>query len=223
MMQRAVRLTAAMALVLAMIPGCTKVVTGAPMAVSGNDSSTAGAVSGAHPGAADGCTQVDVPLQDVPAHTDGEPRVRVPQPAGWNRVTKMDSEVIRYTLVNQSLIADHFAPNLVVTLESTPPLDPQVVFDQQVVNLRDIVGATDVSSTPATVCGLPAARLTLKLPAMGVAVSPRPAQGLAVVAGNGGHQFLITATAQTTDVDNPTYQRDAATMLDGFEVLAPNQ
>jgi hypothetical protein len=219
-----VRMTAVIIAAVALTSGCTKVVTGSALSAPGNTSPTTNADS-VPPSAVDAaasCTHVDAPLQDIPAHGDSEPLLRVPQLPGWNRVTKMDSEVIRFTLVNSDLIANKFAPNLVVTLEGIPQMEPQAVFDQQEKNLRDIVGATDMSSASATVCGLPAEKLTLVLPAMGAATSSRPAQALAVVAHIGSHEFLVTATVQSTDADNPTYQQDSQTMLDGLQVLTPN-
>jgi len=223
MMLRTVRLSAATIAAMALASGCSTVVSGTPVSAPGRGSSaTTDSVSPSTPDAAASCARVDAPLQDVPSHNDSEPLLRVPQLPGWNRVTKMDSEVIRFTLVNSDLIANNFAPNIVVTLEPTPPLDPQVVFDQQRDNLRDVVGATDMSEAPATVCGLPAEKLTFNLPAMGAAMGSRPAQALAVVAHIGRQQFLATATIQTTDANNPTYQQDSQTLLDGLQVLTPN-
>lgn len=224
MMLRTMRLTAATIAAVALTSGCAKVVTGSAMSAPGNGSPTGptGSASSSTPDAAASCAHVDVPLQDVPTRSDSEPLLRVPKLPGWKRVTKMDSEVIRFTLVDSDLIADNFAPNLVVTLEDTPQLDPQAVFDQQKNNLRDVVGASDMAQTPATICGLPAVKLTFSLPPMGTETSSRPAQALAVVAHIGSHQFLATATMQTTDADNPTYQQDSQTMLDGLQVLTPN-
>jgi hypothetical protein len=219
-----VRIASVIIAAVALTSGCTKVVTGSAMSMPGKGSPTTGtdSVAPSTADAAASCTHVDAPLQDVPAHSDSEPLLRVPQLPGWKRVTKMDSEVIRFTLVDSDLIADNFAPNLVVTLEDMPQLEAQSVFDQQEKNLRDIVGATDMSSVSATVCGLPAQKLTFDVPAMGVAMSSRPAQALVVVAHMGSHQFLLTATVQATDADNPTYQQDSQTMLDGLQVLTPN-
>ncbi|PRC60703.1 hypothetical protein C6A85_16690, partial [Mycobacterium sp. ITM-2017-0098] len=45
---------------------------------------------------------------------DGEPRLRIPVPAGWERNTMMDSQVIRYAIVAMDLVADGFATSAVV-------------------------------------------------------------------------------------------------------------
>src|SRR5215470_7677594 len=74
------------------------------------------------------CTTVDAKLTKVPFHVDDEPVLKIPQPDGWERVTMMDSELIRFTMRNPSLAKDNFAPTAVVTLESQPgEHDPQEV------------------------------------------------------------------------------------------------
>ena len=45
--------------------------------------------SGDKPAAAK-CEQVSAPMTDIPTRTDQEPRMRVPQPQGWERTTKLD-------------------------------------------------------------------------------------------------------------------------------------
>ncbi len=72
--------------------------------------------------------------------------MRVPQAAGWNRSTKLDSEIIRFVLVNADLAANQFAPNIVVALEDAPKADVQTIFTQQHANLVKLAGAMDLAS-----------------------------------------------------------------------------
>ena len=91
------------------------------------------------------CTSVDAPMTPIPDHTDEEPVMKIPQPDGWERVTMMDSELIRFTMRNVGLAKDGFAPTAVVTLESHRGIaEPREVFDAQQDALESGVGATDV-------------------------------------------------------------------------------
>ncbi|TMS54832.1 hypothetical protein E0T84_04555 [Mycobacterium sp. DBP42] len=169
------------------------------------------------------CAQFDGPLFDIPGRGAAEPQLRVPQAAGWNRSTKLDSEVIRFVLVNTDLTANQFAPNIVVTLEDAPKADVQTIFTQQHANLVKLAGAKDLAFEPATVCGLPAETITFTADPSGPGAHSRVVTVLSVPTSVGGHQYLVTATVQTTDPDSPTYQHDAKTLLDGFQVLPPER
>lgn len=165
------------------------------------------------------CAAADTTTVDVPALAAGEPGVRVPQPPGWTRFTQMDSEIIRLALANPSLIANKFAPNIVITVERAPSEDAATVYAQAHDNLINIAGALDMAVTPVTVCGLPAERLTFRSPGMGPQSAERHLQALQVVARGGGLPYLISVTVQTTDPNNADYQRDSTRMLDGVQVL----
>ena len=177
---------------------------------------------GKAPVGASACTSVDAPMTKVPGHVDDEPVMKIPQPAGWARVTVMDSELIRFTMRNTSLAKDNFAPTAVVTLESHPGVtDPQQVFDAQQEALQSGVGATDVRITPATLCGLPAENLDYVTPPIGP-IAPHPASVVCAVMQTDDKTFALTLTAQSADPDNPTYKRDAETILTGFQMLPPS-
>lgn len=165
------------------------------------------------------CAHFDGQLLDIPARGAAEPQLRIPQAAGWNRNTKLDSEVVRFVLANADLTANQFAPNIVVTLEDAPKADVQTIFTQQHANLVKLAGAQDLTSEPATVCGLPAETITFTAAPTGPGAHSRVVTMLSVPTIVGGHQYLVTATVQTTEPDNPTYQHDAKTFLDGFQVL----
>ncbi|MBU9763572.1 hypothetical protein FR943_06925 [Mycobacterium sp. TNTM28] len=167
------------------------------------------------------CTHFDGPLLDIPSRGAGEPQLRVPETEGWNRTTKLDSEMVRFVLVNTDLVANQFAPNIVVTLEDAPKADVQTIFTQQHANLVKLAGAKNLTSESATVCGLPAETIKFTADPTGPGAHGRVLTVLSVPTVVGGHQYLVTATVQTTDPDNPTYQHDAKALLDGFQVLPP--
>src|SRR4051812_41332928 len=114
------------------------------------------------------CTSVDAPMTSIPDRTDEEPVMAIPQPQGWERVTMMDSELIRFTMRNQSLARDGFAPTAVVTLESHRGIaEPREVFDAQQDALKTVIGATNIDVTPTTVCELPAEMIDYTTPPLG--------------------------------------------------------
>ena len=167
------------------------------------------------------CATVDVPFLEVDSHSDTEPLVRIPQPPGWERWTNMDSEMIRATMVNKSLTADGFTPNVVYTLDKVPGHpDPQSLFDQGREALVKMIGATDVQTSSNSLCGLPAetTHYTIPLPAD---VGPHPAVVRSAVITSGDSTYMVSLSMQSTHADDPTYARDSATILDGMQVLPP--
>ena len=165
---------------------------------------------------------MQAPLQAIDAHDGSEPRLLIPQPQGWTRNTTLDSDIIRYVLADQSLAANSFTPTVVVTLEHLPGTDitPQTVLDQQRSVLERQAGATDLTVTPTTICGSTAETIRYTAAPQG-AVPARPATVLIVTAPYGNDVWLATATTQTTNADDPTYQQDTNTILTGFKMLPP--
>jgi hypothetical protein len=176
------------------------------------------------------CTHVDAPMLDVPTTSSTEPQMRIPQPPGWERSTELEDpdEGIRFTLANSDLVANEPPQNVVdVVVESVPDADAQTIFDEfqaSLVQILDEEGLpADLTRTAGTLCGLPSETVTLAGAdmRMGAAVNALPgdpATALLVVTESGGDTYLI-AVVQTIEPDNPTYQRDAETILTGFEVL----
>ncbi len=112
---------------------------------------------------------------------------------------------------------------MVVTLESAPGIeDPDVVFDTVREALESDLGATDLSVTDHTLCGLPAQTMHYQTPVMGN-IAPHPGSAIVAVLSTDGMTYAASVTAQTTDPDNPTYQRDADAILRGFQMLPPSQ
>lgn len=208
------RVFAAAAASVFLLAGCSRDVTGTAVTAAGAGSPT--------PSSGDGqCTTVTAPLEDIPAVDDGEPALRIPIPAGWERNATMDSQIIRYAIVAQGLAADGFAPNAVVTLESVRgSQDADIVFDQNRANLQSGIGATDLETVSNTTCGLPSETTDYLAPPMGPAPA-RPIIMHAVVATTEQATYLATLTIQTTDPDNPAYTSDAEQIVDGFQMLVP--
>ena len=200
-------------------PGCSNVVTGT-------------AVSGPHPPAAqtpypppvksDACKHVSVPLTPIDPHEAGEPRLRIPQPPGWERAAMLDSDVIRFTMRNEDLLSDDFMPTAVVTLESVPveASDNHAIFDQERAALVDRLGATGLHTSETILCGDEAELVDYDAPSMG-RIPPRKIKTLMVAGTFDGNTFVTTVTVQSTDPDNPVYAHDTDTVLTGFQMLPP--
>ncbi|BBY26559.1 hypothetical protein [Mycolicibacterium sediminis] len=168
------------------------------------------------------CATVDVPMLDIPTKADGDPVMAIPAPAGWERKTEMDSEIIRFVLVNPSLAAENFAPNVVVTLESIAgDASADEVFEQQRSTLVSQGGATDLKTTTGTLCGQPAETIDYVGAPVGATPS-RPITLLLSALQAGERTFAVAVTVQTLRPDDPTYVRDRDTILEGFRFLPPD-
>jgi hypothetical protein len=202
--------TAAIALLLT---GCSRDITGTAVTAAGTAPDS--------PSSGDGqCATVSTPLEDIPSEND-EPRMRIPVPTGWERNDTMDSKVIRYAIVAQDLATSGFAPNAVVTLESvTGTQDADEVFEQNRDNLVTMLGAFDLSTESNSTCGFPSETTRYTAPAMGPAPE-RPIIMHAIVASTDNSTYLATLTIQTADGNDPTYERDSAEIVDGFQMRAP--
>ena len=119
------------------------------------------------------------------------------------------------------MVANDFAPTAVVTL-ATVQGDRKVndVFEQARSELTS-VGATNLSVTDGTVCGLPAQTVSGTAAAMPGMAPARSAKSLIVVDQAGDKIYCVSVVVQTTDPANPTYQRDSETILTGLQVLPP--
>jgi hypothetical protein len=206
---------AVLAVATVLVTSCTRYVDDAK-AVAGDDLSP---LAGAN---ASQCETVDAPLTTIPALKGDDPLMKIPQPQGWERTTKLDSELFRFAMLNRSLAADDFASNVVVTLESAPGIEPpEGVFEGQRAALESGFGATDLHVTEHTLCGLPAETVEYQTPQMGN-LGPHPGTVVMAVLQTDAKTYAATVTIQTGDPDNPTYQRDAETILKGFQLLPPS-
>ncbi|MEW5809494.1 MAG: LpqN/LpqT family lipoprotein [Actinomycetota bacterium] len=210
------RTAGALLVAAVMLTGCGREITGTAV-------TAAGPVPGGGDSVGDSsqCTTVTAPLVDIPQKGPREPQLRIPQPSGWERNTVMDNQIIRFAIVAQDLIANQFAPNAVVTLESVRgSQDPDAVFEQNRSNLTTMMGAYDLQTESNTTCGFPSETTKYTAPAMGPAPE-RPIIMHAVVAQKPTATYLATLTVQTTDATNPTYVRDSQEIIDGFQLLLP--
>ena len=204
-------------IVAVLVSSCTQVI----------DDARPVAADDAGPPAAEGaaaCTAVDVPLADVPPPPGGssnsDPVLRIPKPPGWNRITSLDSEMIRFVMRNDDLAVDRVAPTAVVTLEShRGKISPDTLFAEQRRQVSEL-GVTQLTLTDTTLCGLPAMRGGYMSPLMGTA-EPRPAEVLIGVMFDGATTYGVAVTVQSADADDPTFIRDSAAILDGFQMLPP--
>jgi hypothetical protein len=92
------------------------------------DTALPGASDTATMGDLGACTHVDAPMLDIPTITDSEPRMRIPQPPGWEDTDELnDMDLgIRFGLVTSDPVADDPPQNVVlVTLEEVPDVDAQ--------------------------------------------------------------------------------------------------
>jgi hypothetical protein len=171
---------------------------------------------------AEACRQVDAPMVDIPTASDTEPRMRIPQPPGWEPLTDLgDVEVTRFALESHDPADDEYPRRVVgVTLDRLPHADAQTIFDETRVELmyqfEQKGWPTDMATTATTVCGLPAERVTY---AGDLALGASSATFVWVAIETPGHTYLATLF-QTFEPGEPI-QHDAETILSGFQVLPP--
>jgi hypothetical protein len=161
------------------------------------------------------CTKVSAPLSTILPRVDDEPLLRLPQPEGWQRITAMDSELIRYMIRNPALRASAVVSQEDVTKANASPQD---VIDAEFSSATAFVGATDVvRSSHPPVCGSPAGTVTFNVPERG-AVPALSGIALAAVTA-GARKYAVVLTVQTAEPDNPDYAADEKSIIDGFQVL----
>jgi hypothetical protein len=171
-----------------------------------------------------GCGHVDAPMVDIPTDSDTEPRMRIPQPSGWQPLSDLgDVEVTRFALVHGDP-AEYPRKIVAVALVRVPnasDADAQAVFDDTEAGLAELFAErgwpTELTATAGTVCGLPAETVTY---AGAPTPDSHPITMLWVLVETNGQTYLAMVT-QDIEPDDPTYQRQAETILSGFQVLPP--
>jgi hypothetical protein len=146
--------------------------------------------------------------------------LKIPQPDGWERVTMMDSELIRYAMRNVDLVSDGFALTAVVTLESQPGRASPTRCSRPSAAGWSPGCATDVRTAETTLCGLPAETVDYTIPADG-GLPPHPARVVCAVPQTDDRTYAVTVTVQGAEPENPTYKRDSEVILTGFQMLSP--
>ena len=152
--------------------------------------------------------------------------MRIPVPQGWERTTKLESEIVRFAMRNPELAADGFAPNATVILTELDGalqrlLDaeggrPEKVLEAQDEQLVRKLSLTGVRRTPSEVCGEPAL--------VSQATVPRtdPTKRLSFLRAlykGRGVTYMLSLMVQTNQPDNQTVAADSATIIDGFQLL----
>ena len=204
---RLILTAAGAATVLALsVTGCTTVTPGVAMA-----------------GDRGPCTHVDAPMLDVPAASDTEPAMRIPQPRGW----EPDAELADVDASIRLALSTTDENAVGVLVQRVADADAESIFDDFHTGLMESFEKDglhpDLTRTAGTLCGLPSERITVAGAgvSMGDGVNSMPdgpETTLLVAAESGGDTYLI-AMVQTIDPDNASQQRDAETILTGFEVL----
>lgn len=164
---------------------------------------------------------------DVPSHGDDEPRLRIPQPSGWERFNGMDPSEGRLVLRNETLSDGSSMPVVVVNMvqAASKSRSPEQVVSAEVDSVR-ADGPIDLVTTATTVCGYPAAKLTYNksMPAAGhgepAGVGPRVIALVSAV-NAGGHVWTAVVALQAPNPDDPTFAADLNTLLTGFQILSP--
>jgi hypothetical protein len=209
--------------------------TSSPQSSSPQSSSPQSTVAAAY-----NCTQVSAPLTWIQPRSDAEPRLRIPQPPGWEQVNPAQTEkqleklpdefraMVRIVLRNESLGAnvvppgadpEPFYPTAVVTLQIVQGGGVNNAFEQGRKDLTS-AGATDLSATDGTVCGRPAQTVTFTMPAL-FGVAAHPAKALMVADQAGNEMYIVVVTVQTTDPAILRYQQESKEILTGLQVLPP--
>jgi TIR domain len=174
------------------------------------------------------CTKVSAPMTSIEPRADTEPRLRVPQPPGWEQTMMFNpgagdparSPFIRFAMINRSLNADNFSPAALVAMTVETGSTVREALEHMRTGLTSS-GGTDLSVVDTTVCGLPAQLVDCIFPAMQGATAPRPTKSVLVANQAGDTIYLVAVSMQTTDPANPTFAHDSEMILTGLQVLPP--
>ena len=176
------------------------------------------------------CAHVNAPMVDVPT-SGAEPQMRIPEPAGWAHSPEVEDidATVRFAIANSGTgPIEHTAA---VIVQQVPDDDPEAIFDDFEAHMAQFLEAegiqTDLTTTAGTLCGLPSATIKYAAPFMslGTTLDAMPAgdaTNLLVVTESGGDTYLV-AVVQTNESHDPEFQRDAETILTGFEVLPQSE
>lgn len=194
--------------------GCTRYAQDA-QAVAAQDASGAPAAATEE----SECTPVDAPLTTVDTEA-GEVVIKIPQPAGWQRFTQMDSQLVRFAMRNEELQANGFAANAVITYESAPAgasEDLDGLFSEMWAAIEQLTGGKKVAPVSRNVCGLPAEVAEYDNP-----MTPVPATALAIVYDEGDRTHIVALNVVCPLPENATCMDDVEMVINGLQVLPPS-
>ncbi|WP_336670165.1 hypothetical protein [Tsukamurella sp. USMM236] len=196
--------------------GCSQTTGGDPVAASTSATTSAAQSAAASTAAKPGdCAAVSGRVLTLPKKAAGEPVLGLPQPAGWERETSQDSDVIRGAIVNKDLVSDAFAANAVITLENAKGMTAQQALDSQVDSLRQGLKVTGLQPVPGTLCGYPSTTVTYTMPG---STPNHKSTTLAVSIPDGVTLWSVTITVQSKMPDDPLYRRDSQAILTGLQI-----
>lgn len=206
-----------------MTAGCSNTTNPSPPSVDGRP---AAATPTTLTPAAEDCGATNYPLIDIPSEAREEPRMKIPQPPGWEVRQTKGEEHLRFVLTNQALNANHFSPTVTVTMGGPTAggwaprqMSAQELFDDERSGIKSSIPGTEIqSSVPATVCGQPAEISDYTTRLEGVS-APLFGKLLMVAAKSENETYLAVLTVLTTDRDDPVYHRESQAILDGFVIL----
>jgi hypothetical protein len=198
------------------VAGCSQSTGGDPVAEGTSSATMSAATSATSTAAGAGnCTSVSGRVLTLPTKAADEPTLGLPQPAGWERETSQDSDVIRGAIVNKDLVTDAFAANAVITLENAKGMTPQQALDSQVDSLRQGLKVTGLQPVPGTLCGYPSTTVTYTMPG---STPNHRSTTVAVSIPDGANLWSVTVTVQSKMPDDPTYRRDSQAILSGLQI-----
>ncbi|RDB48870.1 LpqN/LpqT family lipoprotein [Tsukamurella tyrosinosolvens] len=198
------------------VTGCSQSTGGDPVAEGTSATASAAQTSATSTAASAGnCTAVSGRVLTLPTKAAGEPTLGLPQPAGWERETSQDSDVIRGAIVNKDLVTDAFAANAVITLENAKGMTPQQALDSQVDSLRQGLKVTGLQPVAGTLCGYPSTTVTYTMPG---STPNHRSTTVAVSIPDGANLWSVTVTVQSKMPDDPTYRRDSQAILSGLQI-----
>ena len=198
------------------VTGCSQSTGGDPVAEGTSATASAARTSATSTAASAGnCTAVSGRVLTLPTKAAGEPTLGLPQPAGWERETSQDSDVIRGAIVNKDLVTDAFAANAVITLENAKGMTPQQALDSQVDSLRQGLKVTGLQPVSGTLCGYPSTTVTYTMPG---STPNHRSTTVAVSIPDGANLWSVTVTVQSKMPDDPTYRRDSQAILSGLQI-----
>lgn len=160
---------------------------------------------------------------DVPTKSADEPRLRIPQPAGWEPVEGVDNSEMRLVLRNERLVVGNHAPTITVLMESPVPVTTaDQLLRSEVQNLKD-EGFTDVAEAPVDVCGYAATKVTFvdPPPSPEGTIPARPSTAVIAAPEFNGHLWGTGVLIQAINPEDPTFTADLNTVLKGFQILPP--
>lgn len=204
---------------------CSSSSSGSAAAASsaGNGTSASASSTGASPRAAAAnaeCAASKAPVTALEPQSSTDPIIGIPVPEGWVRETSLDSQMIRggFGKVNPDEPGAS-ATAMVVVEDLTGRVPSAEAGIQAEIDGVTMMGGEVLEQQSLTVCGFPAGLAQVRLPVMG-AVPEREGTVLAVITESDGAMIATVVTIQNLVADNPTYDADRRTIVDGMQITA---